>query len=118
MPSAWSITATTSTSWSGHAPSICATCVEQDALAAEHGIIFAVRSVDIQFLAPARYNDLLQVSVSRPHCGGASMAFSQTIVRGDRTLASANIRIVSLDPETLRPRRIPAFLLTECRIEQ
>ena len=92
--------------------------VEQDALAAEHGIIFAVRAVDIQFLAPARYNDLLQVSVSRPIGGGASVRFSQTIVRGDTTLATANIRIVSLDPNTLRPRRIPAFLLTECRIEQ
>jgi len=91
--------------------------VEQDTLAAEHGIIFAVRSVEIQYLLPARYNDLLQVSVSQPVGGGASVSFSQTIVRDQTTLATANIRIVSLDPNSLRPRRIPAFLLTECRIE-
>lgn len=92
--------------------------VEQDDLASEHGIIFAVRSVEIQYLAPARYNDLLQVTVSQPLGGGASVNFSQTVSRGDTLLASANIRIVSLAPDSLRPRRIPAFLLTECRIEQ
>ena len=92
--------------------------VEQDDLASEHGIIFAVRSVDIQYLAPARYNDLLQVTVSQPEGGGASVHFSQTVSRGDTVIATANIRIVSLAPDSLRPRRIPAFLLTECRIEQ
>jgi len=91
--------------------------IEQDALAAGHGIIFAVRSVEIHYLAPARYNDLLDVSVSQPVGGGASVTFAQTIVCGDTTLATASVRIVSLDPTTLRPRRIPAFLLTECRIE-
>ena len=91
--------------------------VEQDDLAREHGIIFAVRSVEIQYLAPARYNDLLQVTVSQPLGGGASVHFEQTVSRGDTLLATANIRIVSLAPDSLRPRRIPAFLLTECRIE-
>ena len=92
--------------------------VEQDDLATEHGIIFAVRAVEIQYLAPARYNDLLQVTVSQPLGGGASVTFAQTVSRSDTLLASANIRIVSLAPDSLRPRRIPAFLLTECRIEQ
>ena len=34
---------------------------EQDALAREAGVIFAVRSAALEYLRPARFNDLLQV---------------------------------------------------------
>jgi acyl-CoA thioester hydrolase len=92
--------------------------IEQDTLSREHGIIFAVRSVEVHYLAPARFNDLLRVSVSRPVGRGASVNFYQTVCRGDDTLVTAQVRIVSLDPASLRPRRLPAFLLTECSIGQ
>lgn len=36
---------------------------EQDVLNAQHGIIFAVRSVTVEYLRPARFNDLLSVGV-------------------------------------------------------
>lgn len=91
--------------------------VEQDTLSREHGIIFAVRSLEAEYLAPARFNDLLRIGVSRPIGRGASVVFLQGVYRGDDTLTTARVRIVSLDPVTLRPRRLPAFLLTECSIE-
>ena len=86
--------------------------VEQDTLSLEHGIIFAVRSVEVQYLVPARFNDLLRVTVSRPVGRGASVSFFQTVCRGDDILVAAKVRVVSLDPVSLRPRRLPAFLLT------
>lgn len=88
--------------------------IQQDTLSREHGIIFAVRAVAIEYLLPARFNDLLRVTVSRPVGSGASINFSQAIYRNDTLLADAAVRIVSLDPSNLRPRRLPAFLLTEC----
>ena len=91
--------------------------VEQDALLREHGIIFAVRSVSITYLLPARFNDLLDVTVSQPRGGRASLEFDQDIRRGDSRLVSAQVTIVCLEANTLRPRRIPAFLHSECRIE-
>ena len=92
--------------------------IEQDTLSREHGIIFAVRSVEVQYLAPARFNDLLRISVSRPVGRGASVSFFQTVRRGDQTLVTGKVRVVSLDATSLRPRRLPAFLLTECSIGQ
>jgi len=86
--------------------------IEQDTLSRDHGIIFAVRSVEVRYLVPARFNDLLRVSVSLPVGRGASVSFYQTVCRGDDTLVTARVRVVSLDPVSLRPRRIPAFLLT------
>ncbi len=90
---------------------------EQDALLRDHGIILAVRSVSIDYLLPARFNDLLDVTVSHPGGGRASLVFDQSISRGDHRLTRAQVTIVCLEATTLRPRRIPAFLLSECRIE-
>ena len=91
--------------------------VEQDVLTRDHGMIFAVRSVAITYLLPARFNDLLEVTVSRPSGGRASLKFDQLVTRDGDVLARAHITIVCLEASTLRPRRIPAFLLPECRLE-
>jgi hypothetical protein len=44
---------------------------EQDALIRDKGILFAVRSASLDYLRPARFNDLLEVSVRLclPGCG-------------------------------------------------
>ena len=88
---------------------------EQDDLIRDHGLVLAVRSVQVEFLLPARFNDLLRVSAKVSQCTGASMYFAQEVRReADATLlCSADTRIVSLDAKTFRPRPIPRFLSTE-----
>jgi acyl-CoA thioester hydrolase len=88
---------------------------EQDRLAAELGVIFAVRSLGLEFLRPARFNELLVVSAQVTETRGASLRFEQGIWRsGDGThLAAGQVRVVSLDAENLRPQPIPRSLLTE-----
>lgn len=88
--------------------------VEQDNLSRDHGMIFAVRAVEIQYRLPARFNDRLRVTVGRPVARGASADFTQGIYRDDSLLTDATVRIVCLDTGSLRPRRLPAFLLKEC----
>lgn len=85
--------------------------VEQDALATTHGVIFAVRTVAVDFLRPARFNDTLRISVAIPKHGGASVDFSQTVVRGAaETLCTAQVRVACLDAKQLRPRPLPKFI--------
>lgn len=81
---------------------------EQDELIAEHGTIFAVRSVQIDYKKPAHFNELLNVSTSIKQRGGASFTFLQQVKRGDEVLCEGEIKIASLDASTLRPRPIPA----------
>jgi len=38
--------------------------VEQDALLAEQGVVFAVTRIDLRYLRPARFNEALMVSVA------------------------------------------------------
>jgi acyl-CoA thioester hydrolase len=84
---------------------------EQDQLMATEGIIFVVRSVQVDYLSPARFNDQLQVSAHIMLAGKASLTFEQLITRNEDVLCSSVIRIACLDAHTLRPKAIPENLL-------
>jgi len=88
---------------------------EQDVLAARHGVLFAVRSIAVDFLKPARFNDLLHVSVAVARVGRASLVFEQRVRRVtegrvDTLLASGLAKIVCLDTRSFKPASIPSNL--------
>jgi len=82
---------------------------EQDALRDEEGIIFAVRAVEVEYLKPAHFNDLLNVSVRTLRAGKASVTLTQAVVRDGQTdpLCLATVRLASVDAATLRPKAVP-----------
>ncbi|MDT8407835.1 MAG: tol-pal system-associated acyl-CoA thioesterase [Methylococcales bacterium] len=84
--------------------------VEQDVLKDQHGLIFVVRHVAIDYLKPARFNDALQVTATLSGRSKASATFHQTILRDTQRLIEANVRIVCLDAQTFRPKPLPSFL--------
>ncbi|WP_174624385.1 tol-pal system-associated acyl-CoA thioesterase [Candidatus Methylobacter favarea] len=84
---------------------------EQDELAAAEGIIFVVRSVQVDYLNPARFNDLLQASAEVTVAKKVSLVFEQLITRGDDVLCKSVNRIACLDAQTMRPKAIPENLL-------
>ncbi|MGZ8161007.1 MAG: tol-pal system-associated acyl-CoA thioesterase [Methylobacter sp.] len=83
---------------------------EQDELIATEGIIFVVRSVQVDYLSPARFNEQLQVSAKVSQAKKASLTFEQIITRGDDVLCKGIIRIACLDAQTMRPKAIPETL--------
>ena len=89
---------------------------EQDRLIREDGILFAVRSANVEFLRPARFNDLLSVGLDVVHRGRASLTFSQTIAQcADEQvpLCSGEVKIACLEAASFRPRPIPDYILKE-----
>lgn len=83
---------------------------EQDELRREYGVIFAVSAVSIDFQRPARFNELLAVTVEVVRRGAASLQLAQDVRRGEDTLASAEVRIACIDAERFVPRAIPAHI--------
>ncbi|BAU49864.1 4-hydroxybenzoyl-CoA thioesterase [Sulfurifustis variabilis] len=83
---------------------------EQDRLIANEGVIFAVRSARLEFVKPARFNDVLNVGVRVAARGGASLTFAQTIVREGATVCEGEVRVACLDAKTFAPRALPAAL--------
>ena len=84
---------------------------EQDELMAHDEIIFAVRSLQIEYLKPACFNQLLQVSADIKKSKKASLEFAQQITHDDQLLVTANVRIACLDVNTMKPKAIPEKLL-------
>jgi acyl-CoA thioester hydrolase len=94
---------------------------EQDELIREEGIIFAVRSISVEYLKPAKFNDLLQVSARLVEHGRASMTFEQHIFRKDNPaepLCTGIVRIACLDADDLRPKPMPQSILMEISSER
>ena len=77
-------------------------------LAESSGVVFVVRSLQIEFLAPAMMDDLLVVETSAAAVRGASITFHQRVVRGDKALVTAEVLVASIRDD--RPARIPADL--------
>ncbi|MGZ5071329.1 MAG: tol-pal system-associated acyl-CoA thioesterase [Methylobacter sp.] len=85
---------------------------EQDELIAKNGIIFVVASIQVDYLTPARFNELLQVSAKVVLVKKASLLFEQIITRGNDVLCKGNVKIACLDVHSMRPKAIPETLFT------
>ena len=83
---------------------------EQDELISHEAVIFVVRPVQVDYLKPARFNEMLNVTASLSKVKSASLTFAQTITRNDELLNTASIRIGCLDSDSLRPKLIPDAL--------
>jgi acyl-CoA thioester hydrolase len=89
---------------------------EQDHMAQEHGVIFAVRSVQIDYLRPARFNDALLVRTRLAKAGRASLDFLQQIhldpvEHNAGVLSKAEIRVACLGVGNFRPQPLPRVML-------
>ena len=72
--------------------------------------------MQIRYHRPARFDDLLQVSVRVTERGGASWTMTQEIRRGaadGELLVSATARAACLDSDSLKPRPLPASMLAQ-----
>jgi acyl-CoA thioester hydrolase len=87
----------------------------QLALADEPGILFTVVSVQVDYRAPARLDDELEITCAPSAEGAATLRFAQRIYRKRERrraelLVEAQVRVACVDAATLRPRRLPQFL--------
>jgi len=83
---------------------------EQTALVRDHGAVFVVSSLAIDYLKPAAFNDELTVTVELEKLGAAQILLKQSIARGAEALATASVRIACVNTATFRPVRIPSNL--------
>ncbi|NMQ20830.1 tol-pal system-associated acyl-CoA thioesterase [Candidatus Competibacter phosphatis] len=88
---------------------------EQDVLLRDRRVLFAVRTLNMDYHRPARFNDLLEVVSRIAEVGGASLTFAQSIRRADSTevLCDARVKVACIDAENFRARRLPRQLMRE-----
>lgn len=76
------------------------------------GLAFAVRHMEIDFLAPAKIDDILLVKSSVRAMSGVRLTLEQNIARGDKHLLKMIVTIVLLN-EIGEVKRFPKTLLTD-----
>jgi acyl-CoA thioester hydrolase len=70
--------------------------VDQMALRAQAGIVFAVRRVEADFLRPAKFGDDLVVETVLLALGGARIVLEQVVLRGGERIFVAQVTLVCL----------------------
>jgi len=84
---------------------------EQTTLFHDHNVVFVVRSLAVEFLRPALFNDALEVTVEPKGARGGALEIAQTVRRGAHELVTAAVRIACVNTQSFRPVRIPPPIL-------
>ena len=81
--------------------------IELDIWQEQYRTLFVVQSVQIDYRAPAKFNDLLTVDTRLVTLKSASLVCEQQVIRGSTQITQATVRLVCVDADTLAPRAIP-----------
>jgi acyl-CoA thioester hydrolase len=81
--------------------------VDQGKMRAGTGVVFAVRRIEADYLAPARFDDVLTVLTQVREVGGARLVLAQDVLREGERLFASLVTLVALGPAG-RPVRLPA----------
>lgn len=73
------------------------------------GLVFAVRRVEADYIAPAHFDDELVVQTQLVPGSAARLVLQQDVLRGDQRLFSATVTIICMT-EAGRPARLPAAI--------
>lgn len=84
---------------------------DNSGLARDHGVVFAVRRTEVDFIKPAFLDDALTVTAEVSKRGRASLEFEQLVLRDGEILCRGIVKLVCVACESFRPTAIPAVLL-------
>jgi acyl-CoA thioester hydrolase len=80
------------------------------------GFAFMVRSMQVEFLKPARMDDLLEIVTETEEVKGASITLHQQVMRGEEVLIDAHVKVAFVSGGRARP--IPKPLRIAMRADQ
>lgn len=82
----------------------------------ENGIMLPVMNLNINYLKPAKYDDLLTLKTTLTKMPSAKIEFSYEIFNEENELlTTANTTLVFVNMETNKPTRAPEYILKKLR---
>jgi acyl-CoA thioester hydrolase len=89
---------------------------DHNAMIKDDGLMFVVKSVNIEYLQSAYLDDTLEVHSSILKIGNASLILQQDVLRGGVTLATSQVVLVSVNSNG-QPCRIPASIRSKIDVQ-
>ncbi len=81
--------------------------IDQNAMRADEGLVFAVRRVEADYIASAHFDDELVVETDVVSVSGARLVVSQGVRRAGEIIFTATVTLVCIN-EMGQPARLPA----------
>lgn len=81
--------------------------ISQSELVKNSALVFVVRNCQIEYLKPARMDDLISVFVEVVEIGNLSIKLRQEIKLQEKVLCVMNVEIVCVGADNFRPKKIP-----------
>ncbi len=81
--------------------------IDQNAMREDDGVVFAVRRVEADYHAPAKFDDELEVRTQVQTVTGARLIMEQSLYRADTLLFEAIVTLVCVN-DAGQPCRLPA----------
>ena len=79
----------------------------------DSGVLLPVVNVSVNYMAPARYDQLLSLKTELVKIGGASLVFQNEIYdENKQLLVEGEVTLVAADSSSFKPIKIPASLLS------
>ncbi len=83
--------------------------IDQNALREAEGIVFVVRRLEADYLAPARFDEELVVRTEVKSVSGVRLGLVQEVQRAGKPLFRAEVTLVAITAEG-QPARLPAAI--------
>ena len=80
--------------------------INQTKLAESQGILFVVKSVNMELKLPARLDDIITIKTEVEEISGARINMKQTLVKSSQDIAFIDVKVVCIN-KNFRPQRIP-----------
>ncbi len=81
--------------------------VPHSELTAQHGLIFVVRRIEMDYVRPARLDDLVTIESAPVLVGGATVTIRQRFSVANTPLGTLNVSLACVHQQTGRPVRMP-----------
>jgi len=85
--------------------------IEQPQLKQLHNLVFVIRRLSVDYLKPAYFNDLLNITVRMTKLGKASFVMAQQILRESEILCQGTIKIGAINVVSQRPQPMPLDII-------
>ncbi len=84
--------------------------ISQKELIAQENLVFVVRRCEVDYVRPARLDDLVDVSVVVEKIGAASIVMRQEMRMEGEVLAKLVAEIVTVSADGFKPKKIPQYI--------